>query len=202
MCFKCHSGANVTPFGDDDVAAEFNTQNASFHAIETSTTDSQATSGSFETTTPAWSNSSVLYCASCHGNSDSGEPVGTHSSPSAPMLSSPFWGTTPDAGDLLCYDCHKYTVYYSGTTDDGPSGSGSNFYDIDLGAGDPAKLHYQHVSARGLGCESCHESHGLDREHLIRDGVGYAHATDGGYCANECHSTGTIAPERHDYTRP
>ncbi len=201
-CFKCHAGGNVAV--SDDIAMEFNTTNASFHAIETSTTDSQVNADSFVLATPAWSNSSVLYCASCHGNSDVDEPVGTHSSPSAPILSGPYWGTTPDTGDLLCYDCHKYTVYYSGAEDNGPSGSpaGSNFYDTDLGASPAPRLHYQHVSARGLGCESCHESHGLDREHLIRDGVGYTHAADGGYCANECHSTGTLAPERHDYARP
>jgi len=200
-CFKCHSGANVTPFGDEDVAAEFNALNASFHAIETSTTNSMVTSDSFESATPAWTNSSVLYCTTCHGNSDAGEPAGAHSSPSAPVLSSPLWGTTSDAGELLCYDCHKYTVYFSGTEDNGPSGSpsGSNFYDADLGG---PELHFEHVSARGIGCESCHESHGIDREHLIRDGVGYAHALNGGYCVNACHSTGPVDPQRHDYTRP
>ena len=203
MSTSCASSATPgwteTPFTGDDIASQFDTRNSSFHAVETSTTNSMATSGSFVTTSPAWTNSSVLYCIDCHGNSDVTEPQGPHSSQDAPLLSAPYRGATPDTAEILCYECHKYTVYASGGGDDGPLGDGSNFYDSSL-SGDARKLHHQHTYVRGFGCESCHVSHGTAGYHLIRPDIGWSHVgTGGGSCTNGCHSTGASTPELHSY---
>ncbi len=156
-----------------------------------------ATSGSFVTTSPAWTNSSVLYCIDCHGNSDGGEPAGPHSSEDAPLLQAPFRGATPDTAAILCYTCHKYTVYASGVDD--TSTAASNFYGSTL-SGDASKLHYQHTWVRGFGCESCHVSHGTAKYHLIRSDIGWAHdGTGGGACTNTCHSTDAVTPESREY---
>lgn len=196
VCLKCHSGWSQLR-GSRNVADEFYTGNASFHGVETSATFSQASSDSFETTTPAWTNSSVVYCVDCHSNQDSTEARGPHSSEDAPVLVRPYWGLTSGDSSNLCYRCHKRSVYYTGTDDAGASIS--RFHDATIGLTEP-KLHYLHVNERGLGCESCHATHGvLDREHLIRGGLGWTHDPDGnpgGECDNDCHTGGTHTYER------
>jgi predicted CXXCH cytochrome family protein len=196
-CLKCHSAWSALGDGRD-IASEIDTRNASVHAIEETSTNSQATSGSFVSATPAWSNSSILYCADCHANQDLTEPVGPHTSENAPILARPYWGVLSSATNSLCYECHKSSVYLTGV-DDGASNpsSTSRFYNTATSA----KLHSLHTSTRGYGCETCHMSHGIDREHLIRNEVGYSHGANGGSCNNACHSTGVPTSTVHAYTR-
>ena len=67
LCFKCHSGWNR---GETrNIAAEVDTAQTSVHAIEASATGSTVPAETFE---GAWTNDSILYCTSCHGNSDVG----------------------------------------------------------------------------------------------------------------------------------
>ncbi len=193
VCFKCHSGWTRAPGGADDIAAQFSTHNTSFHLIKTGSTPASNTAGSFVPATPAWTTSSVLHCVDCHGNSDATQPAGPHTSRAAPLLSRPMWGVTPAETEGLCYRCHKYEVYFTGTEDLVPA-STSNFYDPVLVE---PKLHKLHVKDAGLSCQSCHFPHGVtDHEHMIRPDLDWTHSAGGGACSTACHLGGT-----HVYVR-
>ncbi len=199
MCFKCHSGwwsdddgGVITDYGVD-IAALVDTRNPSFHAIETSTTPSTAVSGTFET---GYSNSTVLYCTSCHGNGDPTEPQGPHSSTYAPLQRFPFYGVGPDAAGYICYQCHKVDVYRTGTLDDVlNSTTYSNFYDTTMltTSGSEGRLHKLHVADKGFSCGTCHQNHGsrLDA-YLLREGLDWVDAPNGGACYTPCHSGSTV----------
>lgn len=186
VCFKCHSVFSGASAGGRDLSQDFNPLNASVHMVEPGTGTSNASASSFATA-PAghapWTNSSVLYCKDCHGDSDHSDPAGPHASNDAPILNAPYLGVAPSDADGLCYRCHKYQVYFTGDSDSGDSAS--NFYSTT-----PAlKLHSEHVSSFGLGCAACHVSHGsAAQRHLIRTDVGYTAGDAGGTCDNGCHS--------------
>lgn len=190
VCLKCHSAYSDLE-GGRDIAAEVNDLNASVHAVE-SVRVTVAQNGSF---TGGWTNSSVLYCKDCHGSSNPATPVGTHSSADAPILLKPYLGVSPSDADMLCYSCHKYSVYYTSVDDTGTTGS--FFYDS---AGATPELHGKHVREQGFGCASCHVSHGSPtEERLIRSDVGFLlpDAPADGSCTTACHTAGA----KHTYTR-
>ncbi len=190
VCFKCHSGWTRTPDSGDDIAAQFDTRNPSFHSIAGGSTNASNTAGSFVNATPAWTTTSVLHCVDCHGNSDTDKPVGPHSSPSAPLLSRPLWGVSPAEETGLCYKCHKRSVYYTGVDDGTASpGSMSMFHDGTLAE---PKLHKLHSETAGFSCETCHYPHGArEHEHLIRPGLDWVHLENGGACYTPCHGGST-----------
>ncbi|HET6497766.1 MAG TPA: hypothetical protein VFH17_01745, partial [Coriobacteriia bacterium] len=100
------------------------------------------------------------------------------------LLSRPFVGARPAEAGLLCFRCHRQTVYYDGSEDSPTPLSGSRFYDAETGT----VLHAEHTRDHGLGCGACHVSHGGDT-HLVRDDIGWEHhPVNGGVCANACHS--------------
>ena len=180
LCFKCHSGWAAPLQGRADTAVEFDTLNASFHAVEGSANTS-ANAGSFVT---GWGNSSVMYCTDCHADSDAVAPSGPHSSPDAPILGRPYLGDSPADGNGLCYKCHRYDVYFDGTAD---SGTSRSLFTTLSGS----KLHATHASTWGLGCEACHVSHGsVTNRHLLDSAVGYSHTANGGTCVDACHPAG------------
>lgn len=183
LCFKCHSGWTLTPGSSGDIASLVDTRNASFHSVESSATPARNSADSFVTRTPAWTSSSVLYCVDCHGNSDTGEPAGPHSSPEAPLLLGSYVGSTSgDSGDL-CYRCHKRDLYYSDVAASGTT----YFYDSTLTT---PNLHYLHSNVYGYACQSCHVSHGsTTNERLVRDGIGWDGAQG---CASACHTGGAL----------
>lgn len=126
-----------------------------------------------------------VYCVDCHGNAGPG-PSGPHVSPASPLLSSPFIGVRPAKAEMLCYECHAKSLYYDGT--DPVEETGFRHGDTNL--------HVVHVSAsegHGLGCESCHVSHGGENTFLIRDGLGWLDTATGGQCSTECHLEGAYA---------
>lgn len=187
LCLKCHGrwGASGTT---RDIASEVDTRNPSFHGIEGPPSGSAVVDGSWAQHTPAWTNSSVMYCTDCHGNSDGTQPAGPHTSADAPLLVAPYEGVPSSDATGLCYRCHDYAVYYAGIGDGSPAPL-SNFYDTTSGNA----LHHFHVATKGLGCASCHVTHGSRLQpHLLRDDIGYEHdqpAADspGGSCQNGCH---------------
>ncbi len=187
VCFECHSGWSRAPGGPDDIAMQFNVNNPSFHLIQSGTSQAENTPGSFVATTPALTTSTVLYCVDCHGNSDPTKPRGPHTSEAAPLLSREYWGARPDDEAMLCYSCHRYTVYFTGTEDLVPA-STSNFRDPSLAE---PRLHSLHTSGAGLACSTCHVSHGSRQNtHLIRTGLGWVESPTGGSCATQCHAGG------------
>ncbi|MBC7266773.1 MAG: hypothetical protein H5T75_07370 [Coriobacteriia bacterium] len=185
VCFKCHSAYGGWS-GVRDIASEVNTRNVSVHSIE----ESRLTSAPASTFETGWAADSVLYCVDCHGTADAGAPAGPHASNASPLLKRPYAGVaTGDAG-MLCYACHKRSVYYTGVDD---TGSASLFYDATAGA-----LHAAHTNTAGLSCGACHVSHGSPTEdRLARTDVGLSLASDGGSCTNACHPVPGVS-----YTRP
>lgn len=187
VCFKCHSAYGGWN-GVRDIASEVNTRNVSVHSIE----ESRLTSVPASTFETGWAADSVLYCVDCHGTADGGAPAGPHASTASPLLKRPYAGVaTGDAG-MLCYACHKRSVYWTGVND---TGSASLFYDATLGA-----LHAAHTggaSGAGLSCSACHVSHGSPTEaRLMRLEVGFSLTANGGSCTDACH------PASVSYTRP
>jgi hypothetical protein len=197
VCARCHS-SYVALGSRPDIATDFNTYNASVHAVQAPSTTVTATAGSYE---DGWSNTSVLRCTDCHGNADATSPAGPHTSNAAPILDRPLWGAKPDDADLLCYRCHRFGTYLDGTSDVGASASRFNDATKVTSAGFTidGKLHMLHTADLGYGCGSCHITHGSATEaHLMRSDIGFTHAADGkgGSCTSACHSGS------HSYTNP
>jgi predicted CXXCH cytochrome family protein len=193
VCLKCHS-ANSGWTNSRNIAAEVNPLNLSVHAIQepsanASTPASTFTSvpaGTFVNSTSAWGKGSQLYCIDCHTNSDAAQAKGPHVSGDGGLLRAPYFGTLPSNSDLLCYTCHKYSVYASGA-DDSALG-GSLFRDSD---GVEPRMHRLHVTTAGFSCRSCHASHGaVSAYHLQGDGHSYSHSASGGTCSTGCHAPG------------
>lgn len=188
LCLKCHGQWGATGVGRD-IASEIDTRNPSVHAIEAVQTNSIALSGSFVTSVVAWSNSSVLYCKDCHGNSVATQTVGPHSSRLSPILTQPWVGTTATVQGNLCYKCHRYETYLTGVLDaDPPATTRSNFR-LTAGNANTHPLHHRHGQDRGIGCEACHVTHGSRTQpHLIRNDIGFTAVGAGGTCVNRCHA--------------
>jgi len=159
VCFKCHSSAAAPLEGRKDLAVAFDPANASMHAVEQDST-STVPAATFVVNTPAWTSSSVLSCSDCHGDDGRTAPeaLGLHESDSAPILVAPYLGADPADTDMLCYRCHKYGVYATGTAD----GPGMSFFQAS--SGPVTALHASHVASpagpvgHGLSCPACHVS--------------------------------------------
>ncbi|MDF1541805.1 MAG: cytochrome c3 family protein [Anaerosomatales bacterium] len=192
MCFKCHADSS---WGNSprDIAAELDPAgNQGFHSVVAPSPFAQNNTDTFVT---GWTVDSQMYCVSCHGNAGAG-PDGPHVSSQAPLLDSPYIGTRPAASGLLCYSCHKQTVYYDGTEDSPTPVSGSLFYDAETST-TGTLLHQKHVYDHGLSCDACHVSHG-GTDHMIRDDIDWIHhPSNGSGCFTECHDYSTA----HVYSR-
>ncbi len=181
LCYKCHSAAQDAAGleGSKDIAERVSAENVSVHAIEASV-DTSVQPDSFVAATPAWAPDSVLYCTSCHGAS-AGTVAGPHASADAPILKGPYRGTVPSDGALLCYGCHKRSVYFTSAED--TQTAASWFGDVDAGP-----LHGLHVRERGFGCAACHDSHGSPvNRALVRDAIVFTRDESGGSCVGPCH---------------
>jgi hypothetical protein len=184
VCFKCHSSYDTTQIAvgaAGDIRSQIDTRNASFHPVMGDSINASNTADSFET---GWSGTSLVYCKDCHGNSAATEPLGPHASNAAPLLRRPLWGQSPENATMLCYTCHKKSVYY-----DGVDAQVSNFYDVNLPG--EKRLHYRHVSQAGMRCDSCHASHGATDYHLIDPELDWVHTATGGACYTPCHGGST-----------
>lgn len=193
LCFKCHGGWSAPGYGRD-IADEIDPGNASVHAIMAPSTTAENWPGTFKPDT-TWSASSVLYCADCHGTDKLTGAQGPHASEIAPLLKWGMLGTPNVEPTKLCFNCHNYDVYYTGTQDQ-PRKSG--FYTTDPAVpGLLKRLHQHHTKLKNIGCETCHFSHGSDLPHLLRNNLGYVHTATGGSCTNGCHGGA-----QKTYTRP
>ncbi|MFU8891819.1 MAG: hypothetical protein ACNA76_09280, partial [Anaerosomatales bacterium] len=185
MCFKCHASAD---WGSSprDIADELDSGNAGFHPV----TDASPVPVNPATLVNGWQPGSQMHCIDCHGNAGVVGPAGPHVSPEAPLLSSPYIGSTPDDTGMLCYACHKFAEYHANPGPPiTPLGAGSLFYDTTL---DEPHLHKKHVGLHDLSCETCHVSHGGVNYRLIREDVDWVEVTDGGACFTSCHGPGTV----------
>jgi predicted CXXCH cytochrome family protein len=186
MCFKCHATADWG-YSPRDIASELDSGNAGFHPVMDASSDPVSPA----TLVNGWEPGSRMYCIDCHGNAGAG-PTGPHVSPEAPLLSRPYIGSDPDDDGMLCYACHAYREYHANPGPPiTPLGTGSLFYDKTDTLDEP-HLHKRHVGLHGLGCETCHVSHGGINYRLIRDDVDWVDVTDGGACYTSCHGPGTV----------
>lgn len=183
LCYKCHSAyqAPAGLEGATDISALLDSANASVHAVE----ESVATTINVQTFEDDWDNDSVLFCIDCHSVAGAAPAIdGPHVSSEAPILRSPYLGVTPANPNGLCYDCHKYAVYYTGGANDPDLITGSFFRDATAGA-----LHELHVGQHGFGCAACHASHGEPtNERLVRGGIEYDATAR--TCTGPCHPGG------------
>ena len=195
VCFKCHAWQD--PLAAYNLESLMSTTGASFHPVEGAlSTPTNATGSTLVGVTVG----STIRCTSCHGTTLAApSPRGPHASAAAPLLVKPFLGTTVSDSSLLCYSCHRSAVYLTGADDGvdlGPTPARSGFFNA---AGVAPALHSFHAE-RGLGCESCHVSHGSTTlPHLLRaDGFTWTvpTATDGA-CGGDCHEGGVT----HGYKR-
>jgi len=202
VCLKCHSGfasqPSYAPDGWDgsayvadglrkltnssasqvrdsrDMAQEFNPYNGSFHPVVAAGRNQTIPAASFVS---GWSQSSMVYCADCHNNANSGsQGVGTHGSPLLHLLV----GAAANGGQVnyttvtrsqnpaqpsnqeLCFKCHSTGTYLTGSN----PGSTTNFR-----KSASENLHLKHSQADST-CYSCHDSHGSEQEHLLNFEIG------------------------------
>ncbi len=193
VCLKCHSSYMAFD-RTRDVASEFTTANASTHGVVgpslsatvPASTFVTPTTGMFVNATPVWTSTSQLYCIDCHTNPDAAQAKGPHVSRNGSLLRRPVWGVTVGDAQLLCYLCHKRSVYFDGDP-------GSRFYNY----GKP-DMHKLHTKDTGFSCRTCHVSHGsAGLPHLQNADNGYEHLGNGGACTTACHTGGA----RHPYKR-
>ncbi len=194
VCFKCHS--RWDPEAPRSIASEVNTRGASFHPVEG---PAPATNATGTTLVGGVSVGDKTACNACHGTSLAGAVDGPHTSPDAPLLKSAYFGTAVDDASLLCYDCHRSTVYLTGADDNPAGGTGSGFYNA--GATAPKKALHSYHSSMGFGCDSCHVSHGSsDLPYLLR-ATGFAWSDPAGAVDGECSTACHAGGATHGYTR-
>jgi hypothetical protein len=191
ICYKCHSS---TVGGRQDVKAQFGPAAISGHAVSGASTSTVPTATFVPAILPGdpvWTPSSILYCTDCHGDSTTGgtpaQKRELHKSASAPLLNGSYLGVNPDAGAVVCYECHSETVYADGSTD---SAIGMSYFQETLP--NDKRLHSFHVSrtgGKGLSCSSCHVTHGSSTQpYLLRDDIVFSMTGDHtGSCTTVCH---------------
>ena len=140
-----------------DMAQEFNPTNASFHPLAAQGRNQSIPAASFVN---GWSQTSLLYCSSCHNNPNSStQGLGPHGSPLLHILLgsvnyTTIYGNRPASGEN-CFLCHSYSIYVttSSTTNTNFRKGGDN-------------LHRTHID-EGATCYTCHDTHGSEQLHLI-----------------------------------
>ncbi len=196
-CFKCHSSyttlPNYSPDGWNgsapvanglrkltstdpnqvqdhrDLAQEFNPNNGSFHPLAAQGRNQSIPAASFVN---GWSQSSLLYCSSCHNNPNATtQGLGPHGSPLLHILSGTLNYTSVDgripASGEVCFNCHSYSTYVtnSSTTETNFRKGGDN-------------LHRTHASQNAT-CYTCHDTHGSEQLHLINFNTAYVTPLNG-----------------------
>jgi predicted CXXCH cytochrome family protein len=226
VCMKCHSSftslSNYLPDGwnsitfvanglakltsingtqvmdSRDMAREFNPYNASFHPVVTQGRNQNMPAGGFVN---GWSQTSLMYCSSCHNNSSSStQGFGPHGSPLLHMLiGAPNNGGQTNyptvyaanqqiSNQSLCFRCHDYTTYANNG-----SSTNTNFRQ------GTSNLHDLHMRGETNTCYTCHDTHGSEQLHLlnfdVNTGVGITFyngtnsqtSWNGNSCALLCH---------------
>jgi hypothetical protein len=190
VCFKCHStyttlstylpdgwnGTALVPNGlkkltsanaqqvldSRNMAQEFNPNNASYHPVAAQGTNQNIPAGSW-TTGSGMSQTSIIYCSSCHGNPNSAtQGAGPHGSPMLHILQGTSQYKTVDSGTLMaageiCFKCHSRTTYLTSQTD-----TNTNF-----NRNGAQNLHEVHGNGERVSCYVCHDTHGSEQLHLI-----------------------------------
>ena len=192
ICFKCHSSwttlPTTTPSGGQpkDTAAQFNTNNPSYHPVEGAGKDPNINANAFVNN---WNATKVMYCSDCH-TSDSSSVRGPHGSVYNYILKLDYRavsGQRTMASTELCFNCHRYDTYANNGASNAVKGY-SRFNPSTVSNG-----HTFHVGDKRYPCFACHESHGsTTRPSLIATGRSpginnYTQTVNGGTCSPTCH---------------
>lgn len=176
LCLKCHSYYAYTtlpPTGYTDQALEFNKNNPSYHIIGQTTTRSanmyNVPNAGFNRTIYNWTSSSSLYCADCHSENTTTATLATTKGPHGSNNNKLTWGSYtgntggPGTENDICFKCHAWGLYVSGTVSYTYSGFRGSW------GWSRRNLHSLHVNSRGARCMNCHVKipHGWKRPHLI-----------------------------------
>jgi len=157
ICYRCHSDGANTGAEARDISMELDPSNMSYHPVEVSGRNKNVPS-----LVDGLSETSVIKCGSCHGNSDPNGAKGPHGSDFSPLLVAEYRTTDGPESSMsytLCYICH-----------DRQSILGDQSF----------KSHRFHVVLNHLSCNNCHTSHGSAlNSHLIEFGAGITNSSDG-----------------------
>ena len=189
LCFTCHSGWTTLPAGEPNVAAEFNTKNASFHPVESAGKNLNINVGAFVN---GWTAAKTMTCSDCH-TSDDTNIRGPHGSTNQYILKKKTIASTTRrasgatmAATEQCFDCHNFNTYANGS-------ASSTVKNYSRFAGEEG--HVYHVVEERYSCYNCHDSHGsANRPNLLVTGRSpginsYTRTTSGGTCAPTCHGS-------------
>ncbi len=150
VCFKCHAEGSVVVsavprrIAQNNTRLEFSPSAVSFHPVESAGKNQQVPS-----LRPGWTESSTLYCSSCHASESStgaggSGAAGVHGSSFKPLLAARY--ETADrtsesaAAYALCYRCHDRASILDGASFPG---------------------HRKHIVEERTSCAACHDSHGI-----------------------------------------
>ena len=189
VCFTCHSSWTTQPSGQSDLAADFSTQNASFHPVEGQGKNLNIHPGSF---TNGWTADKTMFCTDCH-TSDDVSVRGPHASTNQFILKKRTIASTTRrpsgstmARDEQCFDCHNFDTYAN-------SSSSSTVRNYSRFSG--SEGHTYHVVSQRYSCYNCHETHGsANRANLLITGRSpginsYTRTASGGSCSPTCHGS-------------
>ncbi len=180
ICYLCHADSANLPGDSNNIAAEFNPDNASYHPIEM-----RGRNKNVPSLMRGLTENSMISCISCHGNDDPSGPSGPHGSDYEHILVAKY--NTYDGPEYmsayeLCYTCHRRSSIL----------------------GDESfRLHQLHIAIQETACYTCHASHGSELNlYLISfnrnkvdqpDGGGSVMYIPGGAgtpkCYLKCHET-------------
>ncbi|HWR82157.1 MAG TPA: cytochrome c3 family protein [Candidatus Deferrimicrobium sp.] len=137
ICLKCHSNYTTLPSGARNLAQEINPNYPSMHGIVQAGTNTYCNT---TTMNAPWGTSKIAWCSDCHGSNSSTDPSGPHGSNLDHLLVAT---VTSDAtnGTPLCTVCHKYAVYWNGSS---------------AASRDPDHPATQGAHRLAKGCFSCH----------------------------------------------
>lgn len=148
VCYRCHADSPQKPAAvtnrfliQDNVRAEFDISNPSFHPVE-----GPGVNPDVPSLLPGFSESSIIKCGDCHGNDDTG-PAGPHGSIYSQLLKYQYLTDdyTPESPTAyeLCYQCHDRQIILN---------TNNSFGD---------KVHKTHIVDEDTPCNVCHDPHGI-----------------------------------------
>jgi hypothetical protein len=193
LCYRCHADSPDKPgpattrqIVQNNVRLEFDPGNPSYHPVTSTGKNTNCPS----LIRPANTESSIIYCTSCHASNGTGAPAGPHGSIYPAILKFRYEkaDNTPESATNyeLCYQCHSRTSIL-----------GDNSF----------KEHSKHISGERAPCNACHDPHGIsntqgnttnnthlinfDRNIVSQTSTGNLRFVDTGashgYCLLNCH---------------
>jgi len=146
LCYSCHADSPDKPASptsrqieQNNVRLEFDLSNPSFHPVE-----GQGQNNNVPSLIPPLTESSLVYCTSCHASDGTNSPSGPHGSiyPSILKFNYETADYTPESFQAyeLCYQCHSRNSILND---------------------DSFSEHKTHIQEENTPCNACHDPHGI-----------------------------------------